>query len=76
MTNICAINGKDVLTTDLALGHIQRSALKKQGMDSLAHYLTAAEFRFEERRELAAWYADFLKQRYDEAAALVAEGVA
>ena len=72
MTNICAINGKDVLTTDLALGHIQRSALKKQGMDSLAHYLTAAEFRFEERRELAAWYSGFLKQRYDEAAAIVA----
>lgn len=72
MTNICAINGKDVLTTDLALGHIQRSALKKQGMDSLAHYLTTAEFRFEERRELAAWYSGFLKQRYDEAAAIVA----
>ena len=76
MTNICAINGKDVLTTDLALGHIQRSALKKQGMDSLAHYLTAAEFRFEERRELAAWYSGFLKQRYDEAAALAAKGAA
>ena len=74
MTNICAVNGKDVLTTDLALGHVSKAALKKIGLDSLSHYLTAPEFRFNERRELAQWYSDYLRARYDEARGLIQGG--
>ena len=76
MTNICLVNGKDILTMDLALGHVSKSALKRAGFSSLPHYLTAQEFQFTERRELAQWYSDYLRVRYDSAVArLEAEGV-
>ncbi|RPD90484.1 DUF4102 domain-containing protein [Neisseria weixii] len=76
MTNICAVNGKDILTTDLALGHVSKAALQKAGFDSLPHYLTAQDFHLEERRELAQWYSDYLRWYYDQAVAqLHDEGV-
>lgn len=76
MTNICLVNGKDILTMDLALGHVSKSALKRAGFSSLPHYLTAQEFRFNERRELAQWYSDYLRRYYDQAVArLHGEGI-